>query len=125
MFCRNCGQNIPDDATVCEVCGTPVENDEVIGQADSVSYSDNSVQGGAPKSKVVAGILGILLGSLGIHNFYLGYTTKGIIQIVLTVAGFLTCGITSAASAVWGLVEGILILVGNINKDANGNPLGN
>ncbi|MCR4649472.1 MAG: TM2 domain-containing protein [Lachnospiraceae bacterium] len=36
------------------------------------------------KSKVVAGLLGIFLGSLGIHNFYLGYKNKAIWQVALT-----------------------------------------
>lgn len=53
--------------------------------------------------KVVAGILGILLGGWGIHKFYLGYTKEGIIQIVLT---FVTCGV----GALLGLVEGIIYL---------------
>lgn len=56
------------------------------------------------KSKVVAGILGILLGSIGIHNFYLGKTGRGIIQIVVTV-------VTFGFGGIWGFVEGILILV--------------
>ncbi|MDQ0822468.1 hypothetical protein QFZ79_000206 [Arthrobacter sp. V4I6] len=38
-----------------------------------------------PKSRLVAGLLGIFLGGLGIHRFYLGYTTMGIVQILLTV----------------------------------------
>ncbi len=53
--------------------------------------------------KLVAGILGILLGSLGIHKFVLGYTKEGIIQIVLT---FVTCGFAS----IIGLIEGIIYL---------------
>jgi TM2 domain-containing membrane protein YozV len=57
---------------------------------------------GAEK-KVPAGILGILLGGLGIHKFYLGYTKEGIIQIVVTVC---TCGIGSLL----GLIEGIIYL---------------
>ena len=70
----------------------------------------------AAKSKLVAGLLGIFLGGFGIHRFYLGYTGIGIIQIVVTL---ITCG----AGALWGFIEGILILVGNINTDAQGNPL--
>jgi len=67
--------------------------------------------------KLIAGILGILLGALGVHRFYLGYTTIGIIQIVVTLV---TCG----WGALWGVVEGILILTGNfITKDAAGNQL--
>ena len=57
---------------------------------------------GAEK-KIVAGILGILLGGLGIHKFYLGYTKQGIIQIILTIV---TCG----AAGLVGLIEGIIYL---------------
>lgn len=62
----------------------------------------------AQKSKIVAGILGILLGGLGIHNFYLGFTKKAIAQLLITV---LSLGFLSFVSVVWGLVEGILIIV--------------
>jgi len=64
--------------------------------------SNVSKPAGAEK-KVVAGILGILLGGLGVHKFYLGYTKEGIIQIVITVV---TCGLGSLI----GLIEGILYL---------------
>jgi TM2 domain-containing membrane protein YozV len=57
---------------------------------------------GAEK-KVVAGILGILLGGLAIHKFYLGYTKEGIIQIIITVC---TCGM----GGILGLIEGIIYL---------------
>ncbi len=69
------------------------------------------------KSKIVAGILGILLGGLGVHNFYLGKTQRAVIQIVVT---FVTLG----AGSIWGFVEGILILVSkpgtDWHKDAEG-----
>ena len=60
--------------------------------------------------------MAIFLGGWGIHNFYLGYTNKGIMQLVITI---LSCGI----GAIWGFIEGILIFMGNINTDANGTPL--
>ena len=78
---------------------------------------------GAPKAKLVAALLGIFVGAFGIHRFYLGYNTIGIAQLVLGVLGIVTCGITTIASAIWGLVEGILILTGSINCDAQGRPL--
>ena len=56
----------------------------------------------AHNKKIVAGILVILLGCWGIHKFYLGYTTAGIIMLVL----FFVCGI----SGLIGLIEGILYL---------------
>lgn len=72
------------------------------------------------KSKIAAGILGILVGAFGVHNFYLGYTGKAIAQLLISV---LSCGFLAAASAIWGLVEGIMILTGSINVDAAGVPL--
>lgn len=66
-------------------------------------YDDAPARRREPNKKVVAGILGILVGWLGVHKFYLGYTTPGIIQLV---AGVLTCG----AAGVIGLVEGIIYL---------------
>lgn len=68
------------------------------------------------KSKMVAGLLGIFLGGWGIHNFYLGFTKKAINQIIVSLV---TCGI----GGIWGFVEGILILCGKIDTDADGNPL--
>ncbi len=38
------------------------------------------------KSKLAAGLLGIFLGGFGVHRFYLGYTTMGVIQIVVSAA---------------------------------------
>lgn|GEM_PF-1592900 len=54
-----------------------------------------------PTKKVTAGILALLLGGLGVHKFFLGYTTEGIIMILL-----LFCGI----SPIIGLIEGIIYL---------------
>ena len=59
------------------------------------------------KEKVVAGLLGILLGSLGIHKFYLGYTKEGVIMLLVSL---LTCGVGAAVMGVIGLIEGILYL---------------
>jgi TM2 domain-containing membrane protein YozV len=53
--------------------------------------------------KLVAGLLGILLGGFGVHKFYLGMTTPGIITLVLTIV---TCGI----GGIIGLIEGIIYL---------------
>lgn len=78
--------------------------------------------GGEQKSKVVAGILGILLGGLGIHNFYLGKNKNALIQLLVSV---LSIGFLYPVMAIWGLVEGILILIGHesYRTDSKGIPL--
>jgi TM2 domain-containing membrane protein YozV len=61
---------------------------------------------GADK-KIAAGICGILLGALGVHKFLLGYTTEGLIMLLVTI---LTCGFGGAVMGIIGLVEGIMYL---------------
>lgn len=73
---------------------------------------------GKSKSKVIAGILGIVLGLFGIHNFYLGHHGKGFIQLLMTLLSFGSFILIIAS--VWGFVEGVLILCGLIHKDAHG-----
>ena len=48
--------------------------------------------GQVESKKILAGVLGILLGGLGVHKFVLGYTKEGLLQILITVV---TCGIGS------------------------------
>lgn len=77
-----------------------------------------------PREKIVAGLLGIFLGSLGVHNFYLGNTTKAVWQLVLTCVGWIVFGLGPVVATVWGLIEGVLILSSNYgsawHKDARG-----
>lgn len=72
--------------------------------ADEFKESWNkSINENKENKKLIAGILGIVLGGFGIHKFILGYNKEGIIQIVITV---LTCGFGS----ILGLIEGIIYL---------------
>lgn len=67
------------------------------------------------KSKMVAGLLNILLpfiGICGVGRFYTGHIGLGVAQFLL---GWLTCGI-------WPLIDGILMLMGKV-PDAQGRPL--
>ncbi len=57
--------------------------------------------------KILAGILAIVIGSLGIHKFILGYQKEGIIMLLSTL---LTCGIGAAIMGVIGIIEGIIYL---------------
>ena len=75
---------------------------------------------GAPKQWIVALLLAFFLGALGIHNFYLGYTTKGIIQLILTITV-----IGAPIAAIWAFIEFIMIIAraGSYAYDAQGQPL--
>jgi TM2 domain-containing membrane protein YozV len=60
--------------------------------------------------KLISGILAILLGWLGVHKFYLGYTVEGVIMLACGLGGFLLCGFPTMAVSVIGIIEGILYL---------------
>lgn len=53
--------------------------------------------------RIIAGVLGIIFGNIGIHKFILGYTQEGLIQIGISIV---TCGI----GGIIGLIEGIIYL---------------
>ncbi|WP_269524613.1 TM2 domain-containing protein [Coraliomargarita parva] len=63
---------------------------------------------GAEK-KIVAGILGIILGGLGIHKFILGYTKEGIIMLLVCILGSIVV-VGPMVMGIIGLIEGILYL---------------
>lgn len=73
-----------------------------------------------PKQWVLALVLAFFLGGFGVHNFYLGYTTRGIIQLLLTITL-----VGAPISAIWALIEFIMIIMrsGSYGYDASGQPL--
>lgn len=75
-----------------------------------------------PRSRMAAGLLGIFLGTLGVHNFYLGRSGVAVAQLLMTV---LTLGLLSPVVFVWSLIESILILTSapGFTVDRRGIPL--
>lgn len=142
-YCANCGAECQPGAVFCSHCGCQFAPEQaqqtLLSGSLTAVLSKPGISGGgagyqAPgqdyqppvyppvgtplKSKMAAGLLGIFLGAFGVHNFYLGYTTKAVIQLCLTL---LSCGILSFASGIWGFIEGIMLLTGSINVDGNRN----
>jgi len=112
VFCTKCGVANDDYAQICGQCQTPLP---AIGgyqpiQPPAPLYGEQGMQDwkqlGADK-KIAAGICGILIGSLGIHKFVLGYTTEGVIMLCVSL---LTCGMAAPIMSVIGIVEGIMYL---------------
>ena len=127
MICKNCGNQMEDNAAFCTNCGTAVAEAApeapVVEQSAPVTATvvgQPAAAPAAPKSKTIAVILAWFLGAFGVHNFYLGDTTKGAIQLAITVV---SCGTLAIVSAYWGMAEGIMILTGKTTTDAKGNPL--
>jgi TM2 domain-containing membrane protein YozV len=74
------------------------------GGGSSSSSSVNGIKSGGTKSKVVAGILALFLGGIGIHKFYLGKPVQGIIYILLC---------WTFVPSIIAFIEGIIYLLMN------------
>lgn len=119
MFCRNCGKEVQAGAVVCTSCGfKPMDGNLYCQNCGAATKADQEIciscgfklskpQSTYTKSKIAAGLLGIFLGALGIHKFYLGYNTQGLILLLVTV---LTCGFGGFITGIIGIVEGIIYL---------------
>lgn len=108
-FCPNCGAQTDVNAVFCVKCG-----------AGFVPVQNAMPPGVEQKSKLAGALLAFFLGSLGVHNFYLGYTSKAVTQLLISI---LSCGALAVVSQVWAIVEGVQILTGTINTDGAGYPL--
>lgn len=102
ITCRECGKEISDTASACPHCGAPVEK-FVYCRRCGTKVRENTVycpgcgcnigsSTSPDKDRITAALLGIFLGSIGIHYFYIGKSTAGILTIVLSLC---TCGIWS------------------------------
>ncbi len=128
MYCRNCANQLDDRAIACTKCGlnpragtsfcqncakpTPTQSVVCINcwaqLARAFPFHDPRAS-----NKIPAGICGIVLGALGIHKFILGYTTAGIIMLLVSIVGsMLMCFFPFPAMAmgIIGLIEGIIYL---------------
>lgn len=131
MFCRKCGKEMAEGQAICTECGFKAgEGDNFCGHCGAKTQvgqkmctecgfelknlSGNSVGGGVPEDKkTLCGILAIFL-NIGIHNFILGETKKGITKIVLTVLG-----ITIPVAVILSWIEAYKIFTGSyeVNPD--------
>ena len=103
MFCKQCGNEIPDAAAICMKCGVAIGNAPTLGLGCSI------------KSRTTYIVLGIFLGALGIHNFYAGYSGRAISQLLITLLiGWLI--IPLIAVQIWVLID-----LCTITQDAQGN----
>lgn len=129
-FCENCGAALSASAPAAAQAAEAPQGDfqqqyqqpsyqqpqYQQGQYQQPGYQQPQYQQGASgqigtKNKIAAGLLGIFLGSLGIHKFYLGYTQAGLIMLLVTlIAGILTLGVAALVMSIIGLIEGIMYL---------------
>ena len=72
-FCSNCGKEVNEKASVCLNCGVAIVSDEQKKNAEKGML--------AGQNKWVMAVLAFFLGGIGVHNFMMGETKKGIFKI--------------------------------------------
>ena len=78
-------------------------------------FSDGLKQAGGDNKRIMAGVMAIILGSLGVHKFILGYNKEGFILLGISVAAYVLSCVGVGLLFVWipgvvGLIEGIVYL---------------
>ena len=125
MYCNSCGSAIPENSNFCANCGagrTAQQNPyDQNAQNQQAFYGQQQPQPqyqgyAGQKSKLVAGLLQIFLCAFGVGRFYLGYNGMAVAQLLVSI---FTLGI----GAIWPFIDGIMILTGSVQVDANGVPL--
>jgi TM2 domain-containing membrane protein YozV len=85
----------------------------------ATQYPRLALAGAPPKSKLIAILLALFLGALGIHRFYMGHIGTGIAMLLITVLSF---GALAIVTGLWALIDMVLIGAGVLN-DGNNRPL--
>ena len=97
-FCSKCGAEVHPEAVVCLKCGCALRP-----------------MGAEGTQRLVYILLAVFLGGIGIHNFYAGYTERGVAQLLIAV---LTCGIGAIVTYIWAIVE-----ICTVTVDAKGREM--
>lgn len=113
-ICLNCGVKTGEGTAFCANCGQPVAPGAAVCLSCGVATTNANAQYLGGKDKLVMALICFFLGGIGIHNFVLGETKKGVVKIIAQV---ITCGV---AGSVLALIDFIKILTDKyeVNPDA-------
>lgn len=102
-YCPNCGKPVTGETNFCPECGAPLK---------IANYQNQPASNRANEDRwLIALILCILVGSLGVHRFYTGNIVTGVLMLI-TLGG---CGI-------WTIID-LIMIAANTYRDSNGNTL--
>ncbi len=105
-YCANCGGELMPNAIACMKCGVAVDYGVSSTQKKANAIANGKFDGWCPadKDKTVAILLAFFLGGIGIHNFYLGETKKGVFKLCLC-----WCGV----GGILALIDFVKMLIGS------------
>ncbi len=125
MFCKNCGQEMNDNQAIClncgvktgvgnkfcNNCGNAVEENAEVCLKCGVALTNKNGDYLNGQDKIVMILVCLFLGGLGIHNFMMGETKKGVFRIIMSFV----CGL----GAIFALIDLVKIAMGTYVVDPN------
>ncbi|WP_297639030.1 TM2 domain-containing protein [uncultured Clostridium sp.] len=110
-YCQECGNEVKNkNAEVCLNCGSKL-------QCNGIDFSKHIKGNSKPlgNSKIVAGMLGIFLGAMGLQRFYLGYKEIGLIQLGIFIIALIFFAPAILISWIWAIIDVVKIFTGKLN----------
>ena len=140
MYCRNCGTQMGEKdkncvqcdylrghgVDYCPDCGAPTKaRDRKCPECGGTLFILRNLK---PRRRFTTALLAFTVGMFGIHNFYLGYMRRALLQLTLSVISLailllLQFGLVAGVpifTFVWACFEGVKVVIGNTRVDADG-----
>lgn len=136
--CSECGADVSDKAESCPKCGNPISNRTMASHIRAMENNQDQFfsriahiereryereLNKSSKSRLAYVLLGLCLGWLGIHNFYIGRAGQGVAQLVLLIFSIILSSIVIGFVGYPILAIWILVNICSIDTDADGRPL--
>ena len=136
--CSECGADVSDKAASCPRCGNPIANvdtghqrqsalnrqDQFFTRIERIERERHEREiSKSNKSRLAYVLLGLCLGFLGVHNFYVGRGGQGVMQLVLFVLSLILTSIVIGFAGLIILAIWILVNICSIDTDGDGRQL--
>lgn len=137
--CSECGKQVSDRAACCPNCGNPISG---VVQSSHDNYNATKRQdkfferieriererherelNRSDKSRIAYVMLGLFLGYLGVHNFYVGRAGRGVGQLLMFFVGLITLYFLIGALLLFVLFIWLLVDICSVTQDSEGKPL--
>lgn len=108
-YCKNCGAEVEPQQAICTKCGYSINDEKQLETSNQI--------GGQDKTVII--LVAVFIGTLGVHNFMMGETKKGVFKLILSLVGGWLCGIGILVSLIFTIMDIVKIASGTYVIDEN------
>lgn len=137
--CSECGKQVSDRAACCPNCGNPISvaaqsshdncnatrrQDKFFERIERIERERHERElNKSDKSRIAYVMLGLFLGYLGVHNFYIGRAGRGVGQLLMFFVGLITLYFLIGGLILFVLFVWLLVDICSVTQDSEGKPL--